>query len=971
MRVFISYHTPDRKTADAVRIALKSALPQAEIFLDQNQLRFGYNWQPQLYAAISEAETFLIIVGNKLGNWQTAEYYAAHDKKVNNPDSFALLPIIVTDRSKGPVPNLPGLSQLHWVESTEPTAPDVLGRIIDAIAGKKPGSAPKPWLLVNPYRGLMALEEQDCDFFFGRELETEQTIQAIGDHPDKIISLIGMSGVGKSSLAQAGVVAALKRQKLANGKVWPDKVRDSREWLYLAFRPADQPVKALASTFVNLWYPNSMDPDKFAVVDKWTARLLGSGSISELFEATKQFLTDQGDKPPKRAFIYIDQAEELYSRSTSKDTLRLSELIAGAAKSKDFTFMLSQRADYYGNYQANKDLFDRAVIVDVAPLRPPQLLRVLREPASRLQVEFYPKELPEQLVDAAKDQPGALALLADLMIDVWDKMQKRQGVGEIRALEDAQLIDVEKALSSRADRFLQEFPDDQDIIQRLFVLKLIKIYEQGVPFRRRVYEKNCAPEEWDVLTKMSSPEWRLVVTGSENGSAFAEVAHDILLSKWPILAEWISRERKFLLWRTDIDRDFQYWVDRFAVIPQARELAGFNVAVFDRQDVSRGDNALLKGARLEEAQTYLSTRDDDIDEHSKLFIERSVRIAEKEAGLLPGHGSSRRRDFVGEPDSRSARINVYLSYSRQDSAFVDKLTEALQERDVDVAIDRHSISSGEDWRARLHQMIIDCDTVVFVVSPATASSRASHWEIDEARRLGKRIVPVAIGDTTGMMLPGSIADLNAISFAESDTKYAFIEAVNTLVKALRTDFDWLREHVRLLHRAREWDAAARPDSRLLIGSDVANAKAWAGSRPPLAPDLTELHLEFIRASEFAESERQSAERARLDEIAAAVQEREKAQKAHAAALAREKEYLQATRHGQRRAFAFLAAFASLALAAIGSAIYMVKTGTLQFGANEMSAIAPYLCEVKSKGNLDPRRLSELKAGLGKVKDLGC
>jgi hypothetical protein len=161
MRVFISYHTPDRPIAIALQLAIKAALPDADIFLDQSHLRFGYNWQPALYEAIEKSDALLALIGNRLGNWQTAEYYAAHDKKVQNPDTFLLLPIIFADRSRGPVPNLPGLSQLHWIECSEPTAPDTLPSIIGALAGKPIPEPPKPWMLVNPYRGLMALEEQD------------------------------------------------------------------------------------------------------------------------------------------------------------------------------------------------------------------------------------------------------------------------------------------------------------------------------------------------------------------------------------------------------------------------------------------------------------------------------------------------------------------------------------------------------------------------------------------------------------------------------------------------------------------------------------------------------------------------------------------------------------------------------------------------------------------------------------------
>ena len=48
----------------------------------------------------------------------------------------------------------------------------------------------------------------DADLFFTAEILT-----LMQNEPDKALALIGNSGVGKSSLAQPGVIAALKRQR--------------------------------------------------------------------------------------------------------------------------------------------------------------------------------------------------------------------------------------------------------------------------------------------------------------------------------------------------------------------------------------------------------------------------------------------------------------------------------------------------------------------------------------------------------------------------------------------------------------------------------------------------------------------------------------------------------------------------------------------------------------------------------------
>src|SRR5262245_23865265 len=227
-RVFLSYHTPDRAIAIALKGAIEAALPGADVFFDQTNLRHGHLWQPALSEAIAKAEAFLILVSNSVGDWQKLEYYEARDRKAKE-DSFVLLPVIIADRAKGPAANLPGLTQLHWIESTEPTAPDPLAKIVAALQAREVAKPLEPWRAINPYRGLLALEEHDADFFFGRERETAGILDKITAGPRRLIALVGNSGVGKSSLVQAGVIGALKRQRWPGGHTtWPEGLKDSR-----------------------------------------------------------------------------------------------------------------------------------------------------------------------------------------------------------------------------------------------------------------------------------------------------------------------------------------------------------------------------------------------------------------------------------------------------------------------------------------------------------------------------------------------------------------------------------------------------------------------------------------------------------------------------------------------------------------------------------------------------------------------
>src|SRR5262249_21132726 len=155
---------------------------------------------------------------------------------------------------------LPGLAQLHWIESTEPAAPDPLAKIVSALQSGKVAKPSEPWRTINPYRGLVALEEQDADFFFGRDRETADIISKMIVTPGRLIGLIGNSGVGKSSLVQAGVIGSLKRQRWPDGhRAWPDTFKDSRAWVYLTMKPGEDPIGALTSEFAALWFPDATD----------------------------------------------------------------------------------------------------------------------------------------------------------------------------------------------------------------------------------------------------------------------------------------------------------------------------------------------------------------------------------------------------------------------------------------------------------------------------------------------------------------------------------------------------------------------------------------------------------------------------------------------------------------------------------------------------------------------------------------
>jgi tetratricopeptide (TPR) repeat protein len=227
--------------------------------------------------------------------------------------------------------------------------------------------------------------------------------------------------------------------------------------------------------------------------------------------------------------------------------------------------------------------------------------------------------------------------------------------------------------------------------------------------------------------------------------------------------------------------------------------------------------------------------------------------------------------LASRPDSPDrGKLRVFISYSREDLDFADQLDAALTLYGFECLIDRHGISGGEDWKRRLGNLIIEADTVVFVLSPSSAHSDICAWEVEEAARLNKRILPIIFRALEGASPPPRLQSLNYIFFhAESKAPGSgFGTGLAKLIAALNTNFDWLREHTRYLQRAIEWDTGGRAANRLFSGDDIAEAKAWAARRPKDAPEPTSLQLDFIRASEEEAQARLSEQRRQLEEAQA-------------------------------------------------------------------------------------------------------
>jgi NifU-like protein involved in Fe-S cluster formation len=104
---------------------------------------------------------------------------------------------------------------------------------------------------------------------------------------------------------------------------------------------------------------------------------------------------------------------------------------------------------------------------------------------------------------------------------------------------------------------------------------------------------------------------RLVTTSREKDEESVQIIHDSLIREWARLQRWLKKDRAFLSWQRDLEKDAREWRD-------TGEPSG------------RDDGRLLRGRRLEEAERWQKERRRDLGEGEQEFVKTSLEFRERE-----------------------------------------------------------------------------------------------------------------------------------------------------------------------------------------------------------------------------------------------------------------------------------------------------------------------------------------------------
>jgi hypothetical protein len=423
----------------------------------------------------------------------------------------------------------------------------------------------------SPYKALRRFDVDDADYFFGRYQLTAALQKAL--QTNNLLLLLGASGSGKSSVVRARLV--------------PEFLSTSSHHHNFILTPGEDPFRSL---YESLTGQGKIGPDKDYYIQPDKAKFVLEGKpdvFGQMLRHLKQ--------PEAEWLIVIDQFEELFTRCL--DLVQRKHFIqslteVAAAEPQSLKLVLVMRADFleqFSPYPRFGQWVQRQIHL-VTDMPKDELELAIKGPAQKHGVVFEPG-LTEQIIQDVQGQAGSLPLMQYTLDRLWKYEVGLDGLAD-RQLNTKNYRDLGQVRGALEQHVNQIYADldtaGQQAAKRIFLslVKLVKTDSGVKPVSqsraRSELQGTAVPETIDRLINenllvsnspilqagLQPPDGQTALpsnqaaTQAASQSTTIELAHEILLSSWKNLEEWIREAKEVLLIRSRLVEDMGRWNER-------------------------------------------------------------------------------------------------------------------------------------------------------------------------------------------------------------------------------------------------------------------------------------------------------------------------------------------------------------------------------------------------------------------------
>lgn len=396
----------------------------------------------------------------------------------------------------------------------------------------------------SPYPGLMHFTRKYAPVFFGRDAEIRDILDRMRLPEGRFILISGDSGVGKSSVVDAGILPKLEQGGLPGG--------EHCECIRMVPSQKQDPWSSLLAALGSLATSAGLRPDKIIEDLNREPETLASHIGRMVKDGTKS----------QALVLFLDQMEELF---TSQDVAKSNQFLSAlyrAAQEKAVWVLATIRSDHLHYCHRHPDMV-RVLRgpghYPVGPVESFMLTDMIVKPARCAGLRVT-DQLASRIVEETKAKEGNLPLLGFVLEQLFEKrvdhelsedQYKRLGgvAGAIGTHVNTVEAKIEQAVATKADRLLP------DIFQTLARVQK----EEGPPTRNRPLLTDFTAHRRKVVDLLVSE--RLLRTEGEGEAATVSLSHEQLFEAWPALKLYVDTHKKGLVDRTLLESRARKWVE--------------------------------------------------------------------------------------------------------------------------------------------------------------------------------------------------------------------------------------------------------------------------------------------------------------------------------------------------------------------------------------------------------------------------
>lgn len=363
----------------------------------------------------------------------------------------------------------------------------------------------------NPYRGLMRFEAEHRALFFGRSREIEAVLEKVRAAPFVLVT--GGSGVGKSSLARAGVLPRVAEGALGSARTWETVTLCPGRHPEAALRSALSAVRA------TLGGPRGAHEDTAC-----------GGDLRSLVASIARRLG-----PNRGLLVFFDQLEELLTVADPNEAMAVAEALCALVEgAQGLRLLATARSDFLSRLAAMERFGDEvpSAVFVLRELGKDGLREAVIGPALTRGFRLESEELVVSLVERA----GSLPLLQFALALCWDDRDLIRQV--IPACALSKLGGVHGALAHHADGVIAALGPAERKAARSILTSLVSAQGTRIP---RYRDELVAGGSAGAAALEALVSGRLLVAReSEDGLCAIEISHEALVSGWGTLRVWLD-----------------------------------------------------------------------------------------------------------------------------------------------------------------------------------------------------------------------------------------------------------------------------------------------------------------------------------------------------------------------------------------------------------------------------------------------